>query len=64
MAVTGGDEFDVIGKEEFICRQMVGQVLDGDDKLRTPSTYFESSAYIHQLNMLSIVVLTITKSTL
>ncbi len=32
MAVSGGDEFDVICIEEAVCRQAVGQVIDVNDK--------------------------------
>ncbi len=32
MAISGGDEFDVIRKEEAVCWQAVGQVIDVDDK--------------------------------
>ncbi len=32
MAISGGDEFDVICIEEAVCRQALGQVIDVDDK--------------------------------
>ncbi len=32
MVVTEGDEFDVICTEEAVCCQVVGQVIDVDDK--------------------------------
>ncbi len=32
MAVSGGDEFDVISIEEAVCGQVVGRVIDVDDK--------------------------------
>ncbi len=31
MVITGGDEFDVNGIEEVVCRQVVGQDIDVDD---------------------------------
>ncbi len=32
MAVSGGDEFDVVCIEQAVCRQMVGSVIYVDEK--------------------------------
>ncbi len=44
MAVSGGEEFDVICIEEAVCWQAVGQVIDVDDKTESSGENFVNSS--------------------